>query len=111
IIFTIFTILSSNAFVQSQTYHQTAVLLENAGDVSHGFGRAVATHGDYAVVGAPYYANGNGAAYVFKRSGNSWSKVATLTNPPGGGNHVLFGSSVSIDEDRIVIGTGTYLNN
>jgi len=58
---------------------------------------------DYAVVGAYYKNNQQGAVYVFKRSGSSWSQQQKLTASDGNlGDH--FGICVSIDGDYILIG-------
>lgn len=82
------------------------------------FGLSVAISGDTAVVGAPgedsastgvngnqtdNSASGSGAAYVFVRSGTSWSQQAYLkaSNTAAGD---AFGSAVSISADTIVIG-------
>ena len=40
---------------------------------------AMSANGDYAVVGAPGRNNGQGAAYVFARSGATWAQEAMLT--------------------------------
>jgi hypothetical protein len=70
-------------------------------------GGAVAIDGDTAVVGAASASHmgiTNGAAYVFRRSGITWSQIAKLvaSDPPG--FTASFGSSVSIDGDTIVVG-------
>lgn len=73
------------------------------------FGRAVDVSGSYAVVGAPEELllgeNGTGAVYVFHHDGVSWSFEARLTpdehsivTPDG------FGSSLTLEADRIVVG-------
>ncbi|HTF87263.1 MAG TPA: FG-GAP repeat protein [Planctomycetota bacterium] len=67
------------------------------------FGSAVDMDGDYAVVGA--YQGGSGAlgqAYVYVRSGTTWSLQATLSGT--GLNPALFGESVAISGDTIVVG-------
>ncbi len=51
-------------------------LTASDGAANDWFGQSVALDGDTAVVGAPQYLNvGNGAAYVFTRSGTTWSAV------------------------------------
>lgn len=82
------------------------------------FGTSVAIDGDTIVVGAPGEDGGSsgvngdesdqsaassGAAYVFVRSGTTWSQEAYLkaSNPDSDDN---FGSAVAIDGDRIVVG-------
>jgi fibronectin type 3 domain-containing protein len=63
----------------------------------------VATSGEYAVVGARWHNGFEGAAYVLKREGDRWIDVQTLA-PPDLGRHDQFGSAVTIDGDRIVVG-------
>lgn len=89
----------------------------SAPDAEYGdeFGYAVAVDGDTVVVGAPgrnspviggrgHFADKpSGAAYVFTRSGQTWSLAAKLTERSGD-ERSWFGSSVSIDGDMIVVG-------
>ncbi len=78
----------------------------NAGDQ---FGYSVAIDGDRAIVGVPGEdisagtENNSGAAYIFKRSGNSWQEVQTLraSNLKAANK---FGTSVAIDGDRAIVG-------
>ena len=62
---------------------------------------------DTAVAGAPFDDNvgtiNQGAAYVFTRSGTTWTEQQKLTAPDGGAND-LFGTSVAIDVDTLVAG-------
>ncbi|MFD1016028.1 T9SS type A sorting domain-containing protein [Winogradskyella rapida] len=70
------------------------------------FGRSVAIAGDYAIVGAPFDDDGasaSGSAYIFKRSGNSWTEQAKLTASDGAVSD-YFGYSVAIDGDYAIIG-------
>ena len=74
-------------------------LLASDGLADDEFGRGVAIAGDYAIVGAPFSDNGvtnsnRGSAYIFFRSGSTWSQQgARLTNGTSGGS---FGFSVGI---------------
>jgi hypothetical protein len=67
------------------------------------FGYAISLHNATLVVGArskfEEY-SGQGAAYVFFRSGTSWSQQAKLVVP----KTMAFGSSVSISENILLIG-------
>ena len=72
------------------------------------FGRSVSVSGTTAVVGA-FQANlpgktGAGAAYVFVRSGTSWSQQAILLDTASGAAMDSFGTSVSVSGDTAVIG-------
>ncbi len=73
------------------------------------FGTFVSMSGDYAIVGAPREdvsgtgGTDNGAAYVFRREGLSWSQVARLS-PADGRECDEFGSSVATDGDYVIVG-------
>jgi hypothetical protein len=75
----------------------------DAGDV---FGTSVAISGDTAIVGAPYdsdVAAYAGAAYVFVRTGTSWSQQAKLVADDAAAS-ALAGQSVSLSGDSAVVG-------
>lgn len=79
----------------------------NASDPSaHSFfGNAVAIDGDYAVVGAAQedeLAFNAGAAYVFEYIDGVWTEIQKLyASDPA--MHMIFGSAVALDNERIVI--------
>ncbi len=88
---------------------EVATLLPPSGLASF-FGRDVSIHGDTIVVGASNddtLGTDVGAAHIYERNqggpGN-WGFVKTLypDDPPGG--EMLFGASVAIDTDTIVVG-------
>ncbi len=106
-------------FVRSgTTWSQQAYLKASNTEADDKFGWSVAVSGDTVVVGAPFErssatgVNGNqvdnwlaisGAAYVFVRSGTTWSQQAYLK----ASNTDLwdgFGHSVSVSGDTVVIG-------
>ena len=70
------------------------------------FGTSVSISGDYAIVGA-YHDNDSGqwsgSAYVFKRTGTSWTEEAKLTASDGAASD-KFGTSVSISGDYALVG-------
>ncbi len=78
------------------------------------FGSAVAIDGDTAVIGAPGDDVGpdsdRGSAYVFTRSGAEWTQSAQLF-APGRGDNILFGRSVAISGNTIVVGAPGVSNN
>ena len=99
---------SAYVFVRSGTsWSQQAKLLASDGAANDYLGWDVDIDGDYALVGA--YLDDNslgtnaGAAYVFVRSGTSWSQQAKLTASDGAASDA-FGSSTSISGETIVIG-------
>lgn len=71
------------------------------------FGSSVAISGNTAVVGAPGSTVGGnsrqGAAYIFVNNGGVWTQQAELTAADGAANN-LFGGSVSISGNTVVIG-------
>jgi hypothetical protein len=79
-----------------------------AGDAAAGdqFGRSVALSGDTAVVGSHLDDDtdtDSGSAYVFTRSGTTWTQQAKLTASDAAAAD-WFGISVAIDGDTIVVG-------
>ncbi len=66
------------------------------------FGSSVAISGDTVVVGAANAYGGFGAAYVFARSGTTWSQQADLTDIGVCDN---FGQSVAVSGDTVVVGS------
>ncbi len=103
------------------SWSQQAYLKAPNAEADDLFGHSVAISGDTIVVGAPEEAsnqttitNGStasadnsaseaGAAYVFVRSGTSWSQQAYLKAPNTNGDD-NFGGSVAISGDTIVVG-------
>jgi hypothetical protein len=81
-------------------------LTDSAGAASDNFGSSVSISGDYVIIGAPgddeSFAD-QGSAYIFMRSGNTWSQQTKLTASDGVG-YDHFGNSVSISGDYAVIG-------
>ncbi len=106
-------------FARSGTdWTQEAYLKASNSGAGDDFGRSVAISGDTIVVGAhtedsnapgvngdgtDNSLSGAGAAYVFRRSGTNWIEEAYLkaSNPDNGD---LFGASVGVSEDTIVVG-------
>lgn len=87
--------------------------MEVANDGSGGdlYGYSVDIDGSYAVVGAPYDDNNkginSGAAYILQKSGSDWVEVAKLVVPDGDADD-LFGESVAISGDRVIVGASKY---
>jgi len=74
------------------------------------FGESLSIDGDRLVVGSTHDTNSSpatlGAAYVFERSGGTWSQIQRLAHPDPATSG-SFGQSVAIEGDAIVIGTGS----
>lgn len=93
-------------FVRSGTTWSQQAKLVASDFASDRIGGSVAISSTgYAIAGAssadPNGISGGGVAYIFKRSGSSWSQETKLISPNiGPGDY--FGTSVSIDGDRAV---------
>ncbi|MBD2703814.1 FG-GAP repeat protein [Spirosoma sp. BT702] len=101
-------VFSRNVFVGSgNTWSQQAKLTASEGSPNDQFGWGVALSGSYAVVGSVFNDLGantdQGAAYVFSRSGTSWTQLVKLTAFDGSTDD-HFGGSVSIGGDYIIVG-------
>ncbi len=96
-------------FVRSGTsWSQQAELTASDGAASDYFGYAVALNGSTALIGANGKDGSAGAAYVFVRSGTSWSQQAELTAADGAAND-NFGQSVALSGGTALV--GAYGNN
>tara|TARA_Y100000004_G_scaffold153265_1_gene176857 strand:+ start:7623 stop:9008 length:1386 start_codon:yes stop_codon:yes gene_type:complete len=100
-------------FVRSGTswYVQQQLTASDPGQNDQ-FGFSVAIDGDNIIVGSPYEDPGNvnsaGSAYIFVRSGTSWSQQAKLSASDKESN-ALFGHRVDIDGNYVVV--GAYVEN
>jgi hypothetical protein len=97
-------------FVQNGgTWTQQAQLTPSDGVWSDAFGGSVALSGSTVVIGAPYhpFEQGSptaapGAAYIFLRSGTTWTQQGELHGMAGD----VFGTSVALSGSTAVIGAG-----
>ncbi|MEL6390129.1 MAG: FG-GAP repeat protein [Bacteroidota bacterium] len=98
---------SAYVFVRSgSTWTQQAKLTASDAAAGDQFGHSVSISGVYAIVGAWFGNDGgsdSGSAYVFVRSGSTWTQQAKLSASDAASND-LFGWSVSIFGDYAVIG-------
>jgi hypothetical protein len=85
------------------TWSQQAKLTASDGAPNDLFGIAVAISGSTALVGATHKNSNAGAAYVFVRSGTTWSQQAMLTASDGAAN-AFFGISVGLSGSSAVVG-------
>jgi hypothetical protein len=94
-------------FRSGTTWTQQAQLLASDGLADDLFGIKVSISGDYLIVGA--YGDdfsaliNRGSAYIFVRSGSTWSQQAKLTSADGNDSD-FFGSSVGISGNYAVVG-------
>ena len=99
---------SAYIFTRSgSTWTQQAKLSATDGVFYHGFGASVALAGDTAIVGANWDVIGvnaqQGSAYIFTRSGSSWTQQAKLTASDGAASD-NFGYSVALAGNTAIIG-------
>ena len=88
------------------SWPQQAKLTAADGAAGDEFGYGVWVSGDTAIVGAPYddaAAADSGSAYVFVRSGTTWTQQAKLTAADGVAG-AYFGRSVGVMGDTVVVG-------
>lgn len=101
---------SGSAYVFTRngtTWMQQTKLKANDGDVIDEFGVSVSVDGDTIVIGAQQdndKGTDSGSAYVFTRSGATWTQQTKL-NANDGAAEDNFGHSVSVDGDTVVIGS------
>ncbi len=91
-------------FTRSETaWTQQAQLVASPSSNGASFGTSVALSGDTLAVGAALDSNAAGAAYVFTRSGTTWSQQAEIkpSNPRDG---ALFGCSMALAGDTLAVG-------
>ncbi|MBL9152479.1 MAG: FG-GAP repeat protein [Verrucomicrobiales bacterium] len=114
---------SGAAYIFSRSdgdWTQQAYLKASNTDAGDRFGRSVAISGDTAVIGAPSESSATlgidgdqsdnnlenaGAAYLFVRSGSTWIQQSYLKASNTGWSD-LFGESVAISGDTVVVGAG-----
>jgi hypothetical protein len=98
---------SAYIFYRSGTsWTEQVKLMASDGAAWDEFGWSVGISGDYAIVGAYYdddKGTDSGSAYIFSRSGTSWSEQAKLTAGDGVASDV-FGISVGISGDYAIVG-------
>jgi FG-GAP repeat len=90
-------------FVRSgTTWMQQQKLVSSDLATGDELGYAVALDGDTAVVGAPYRGGSVGEAYVFGRSGTTWTQTQEIMASGGGAK---FGYAMALDGDTAVVGS------
>lgn len=101
---------AGSAFVFLRTgsdWTQQAQLFASDGADSDFFGSSVGIDGDTAVVGAASddtpAGTAAGSAYIFERSGVTWTQQAQLFASDGAPS-ALFGNSIAVSGDTIVVG-------
>ncbi len=85
------------------SWAQQQKLIAGDGAVGDYFGGSVSIDGNYLVVGADNKDGATGSAYIFYFDGISWSQQTKLVAGDGAAVDV-FGSSVSISSDIVIVG-------
>ena len=100
---------NGTAFVftrMGNTWTEQAKLMAGDGAADDYFGSSVGVSGDTVIVGAHLdddNATNSGSAYVYTRTGTTWTEQAKLTASDGAAGD-QFGFSVAIEGDIIVVG-------
>lgn len=92
------------------TWSRQAKLTASDSAQGDNFGRSVVIDGDTVIVGADGdgdFGPSSGSAYIFTRTGTSWTQQAKLTANDGAAND-NFGVSVSVAGDSAVVGAPSY---
>ena len=89
------------------TWTQQAKLLANDAGPGDGFGYSVTIDGDTIAVGAPFDSDAGtdtGSAYVFTRTGTTWSQQAKIVGTDTAiGDE--YGASIAITGDSVIVGS------
>ncbi|MFZ5818263.1 MAG: BspA family leucine-rich repeat surface protein [Chloroflexota bacterium] len=97
---------SGSAYVYTYSgsaWSQQQKLTASDGAGFDNFGGSVAVSGNTAVVGAYWHDTFTGSAYVYTRSGSTWSQQQKLTASDGAMDD-CFGSSVAVSTDTVIVG-------
>ena len=89
-----------------QTWTQSHILQPSEKSSGDGFGASIAVWDGFAIIGSPgddSLGRDSGAAYIFKKSGNSWSQVARLTAADASAGD-RFGVSVAMYGSHVAVG-------
>ena len=101
---------SGAAYIWKRTgssWSEEAILRASDVASSQYFGNSakISADGNYAVCGAWGDTGQNGAAYVFERSGSTWTQVKKLTSSDQGGNDQYgFSTDISDDGKYVIVG-------
>lgn len=102
---------SAYVFVRSgTTWTQQAKLIASDGAATDAFGWSLSVSRNTVVVGAPQDDDGgtdSGSAYVFTRSGTTWTRQAKIA-APGTTAGARFGASVCLSTNTAVVGAERY---
>ena len=89
---------------EGEAWNEEAKLTSSDGELWDCFGMSVSLYEGYAIIGGWGDDDYTGSAYVFKRSGTTWSEKAKLTASDGVPGDRL-GASVSTNGEYTIVGT------
>ena len=92
------------------TWSQQAKILSSdiASPDTFGTSASISGDGDTAIVGARRETGDTGAAYIFKRSGTTWSQKAKIVASDGaGGDDFAFAVAISNDSSTAIVGANS----
>jgi hypothetical protein len=103
---------SGSAYIFSRsgstwTFQSKITAPDPAAQDSFGWSVSLSSDGSYAIAGANRYSGTNGGAYIFSRSGSTWTYQSKITAPDAAGGD-YFGYSVSISGDGSYAIVGAY---
>lgn len=87
------------------TYQTRVSSLDTSADDGFGSSTSLNSDGSLMLVGAENISTNTGAAYLFQRTGNSWTQVQKITSPKASTGD-QFGSCVSISADSSIAAIG-----
>ena len=91
---------------ETNTWKQTQVFTAHDAKPGDAFGQSIALTKNHLVIGAPRndaLGVDSGAAYIYQRKGDQWHYHAKLTASDGAAGD-LFGISVAVDDNTILVG-------
>jgi hypothetical protein len=94
------------AYIYTRTetiWTQEAKITASDGTNGNDFGMAVSISGDTVAVGARFVNTWTGAAYIYSRTGTTWTEEARI-NASDGGYFDQFGWSIAIDGNTVIAG-------
>lgn len=101
--------VATNVSVNPYCWEHKQVLTPSNGTSGNQFGYAVSISGNYAVIGAPNYVTGKGAAYIYERDPATgvWVQVQSFTTGSIQ-NFQYFGTAVAVSGNTVVVGASSY---
>jgi len=102
--------LSGSAYIfrfDGTNWFEEAKLLPSDGGTNHTFGISVSLYDEITIIGAPGdddHGIFSGSIYIFQYDGSSWAEFGKVSASDGQ-NDDLFGSSVSISSNQILVGS------